>query len=155
MWLNSFDMQGFISVPFKIADAHYGFAPVDGMAKFSAAGIVLEFEAKILGLMKTGIKEVRIPLTEIMDIKLKSGTFNTKFERIFGAKIEIRLNNFTTLSEVPNKDGKIILKTLRADRELAEKAVQIIEETRNKPYLPNGENPVSLIYEDDTKELID
>ena len=146
-------MQSFISVPFKISNAHYGFAPVDGMAKFSPAGIVVEFEAKILGLMKTGIKEVRIPLSELLDIKLKSGAFNTKLERIFGSKIEIRLHNFSTLSEIPNKDGKILLKVLRADRDLAEKALQIIEESRNKPYLQSGETPVSLIYEDDTKEL--
>lgn len=144
--------KGFISVPFKISDAHYGLAPVDGMAKFSAAGIVLEFEAKILGLMKTGVKEVRIPLAEVLDIKVKSGAFNTKIEKLFGAKIELRLNNFTTLSEIPNKDGKIILKILRADRELAEKAVKVIEDSQNKSLL-DGESPVSLIYEDDTKEL--
>ena len=143
----------FISVPFKITDAHHGFAPVDGVAKFSAAGIVLEFEAKILGLMKTGVKEVRIPQSEILDIKLKSGAFNTKFEKLFGTKIEIRLNNFTTLSEVPNKDGKILLKIIRADRELAEKAIQVLQENQTKPSLPNGESPVSLIYEDETKEL--
>lgn len=146
-------MQGFISIPFKIADAHHGLAPVDGVAKFSAAGIVLEFEAKILGLMKMGVKEVRIPLAEVLDIKLKSGAFNTKFEKLFGTKIEIRLNNFATLSEIPNKDGKIILKIIRTDRELAEKAVQVIEESRNNLSLPSGESPVSLIYEDDTKEL--
>lgn len=144
-------MQTFISLPFKISDAHYGFAPVDGVAKFSVAGIVLEFEAKILGLMKTGVKEVRIPRAEIMDVKLKSGAFNTKIEKLFGTKIEIRLNNFTTLSEVPNKDGKISLKILRADRELAEKALKALE--ANQPTLPNGESPVSLIFEDETKEL--
>lgn len=146
-------MQSFISVPFKISDANYGFAPVDGVGKFSAAGIVLEFEAKIFGLMKTGVKEVRIPLAEILDVKLKSGTFNTKIEKLFGTKIEIRLNNFSTLSEVPNKDGKIILKVHRSDRELAEKALQVIEENRNKPSLQSEESPVSLIYEEDTKEL--
>lgn len=146
-------MQSFISVPFKISDAHHGFAPVDGVAKFSAAGIVLEFEAKIFGLMKTGVKEVRIPLAEILDIKLKSGSFDTKIEKLFGTKIELRLNNFATLSEVPNKDGKIILKVLRTDRELAEKSLQVIEESRNKPILREGESPVSLIYEEDTKEL--
>lgn len=146
-------MQGFISVPFKISDAHYGFSTVDGMAKFSSAGIVVEFEAKIFGLMKTGVKEVRIPMSEILDIKLKSGTFNTKLEKLFGSKIEIRLNNFSTLSEIPNKDGKILLKILRTDRDLAEKALRIIEETRNKPSLPSGESPISLIYEDETKEL--
>lgn len=146
-------MQGFISIPFKISDAHHGFAPVEGMAKFSVAGIVLEFEAKILGLMKTGVKEVRIPLSEILDVKIKSGVFDTKIEKIFGAKIEIRLNNFATLSEVPNKDGKITLKILRSDRELAEKALQAIQGNQNQPSLPNGESPVALIYEDDTKEL--
>ncbi len=143
----------FISVPFKITDAHHGFAPVDGVAKFSAAGIVLEFEAKILGLMKTGVKEVRIPQSEILDVKLKSGAFNTKFEKLFGTKIEIRLNNFTTLSEVPSKDGKISLKIIRADRELAERAVQALQENQTQSALPNGESPVSLIYEDETKEL--
>ena len=146
-------MKTFISVPFKISDANYGLAPVEGMAKFSAAGIVLEFEAKILGLMKTGVKEVRIPAAEILDVKLKSGAFDTKVEKIFGSKIEIRLNNFATLSEVPNKDGKITLKILRADRDLAEKALQMLDRNKSQPSLLENESPVSLIYEDDTKEL--
>jgi hypothetical protein len=144
---------GFISVPFKIPDAHSGFSKIDGLAKFSAAGIVLEFEAKLLGLMKTGVKEVRIPLSEILDLKVKSGAFDTKLEKLFGAKIEIRINSFTTLREIPNKDGRIILKILRSDRDLAEKAVRVIEEYKTKPMLPRGESPVSLIYEDETEEL--
>jgi len=43
----------FTSVPFK---AESGLTQVDGIAKFSSAGIVLEFESKFIGLIKSGVK---------------------------------------------------------------------------------------------------
>ena len=52
-------MHNFISVPFKTETSH-GIAQVNGVAKFSPAGIVLEFEKKILGLISEGIKEARL-----------------------------------------------------------------------------------------------
>lgn len=112
--------QNFISVPFKTEGAH-GLTTADGIAKFSSAGIILEFETKIVGLVKTGVKEVRLPIGEILDIKFRKG-FLKRF-----VKIEVRMKNFNAISEVPNEGGKITLKLIRDDFERGQEAVARLE----------------------------
>ena len=94
-------MTNFISVPFKTES---GLSQFDGMGKFSPAGIVLEFESKFLGFIKSGVQENRIALDELLDVKFRKGFFK------YGAKFEIRLKSFQQLSKLPNDDGKITLK---------------------------------------------
>lgn len=142
--------QGFIAVPFKIEGAHGGFSQVSGMAKISRAGIVLEFEAKIFGMMKTGVKEVGIPLAEIEEVKLK--------KRFFRFTLEIRLNNFKTVSEIPNKAGRIILQITKDDRERVEQAIRVVHAARaEKDALDILRTPVSRLFndegDDDTNKL--
>lgn len=142
-------MQSFTSIPFKIEGMHGGFSQVEGIGKFSSAGIVLEFEAKIFGIMKTGVKEVRIPLAEILDVKFKKGFLK------FGAKIEIRLKSFAKLNELPSKDGKVRLQIHRDDHSMAERSVKEIQNnledySRN---LPPQQVSVKELFDDETKEL--
>ena len=141
-------MQGFTTIPFK-TQSPQGFKEIEGIAKFSTAGIVLEFEAKILGLIKTGVKEVRLPLAEILDIKFKKGFLK------FAAKIEIRLKSFAKLNELPSKDGKISLKIPRDDFERASEAVKTLQKYLDEynQSLPPPQVSVSEIFEDETKEL--
>jgi len=130
----------FITIPFKIEGAHGGFSVVNGMAKISRAGIVLEFEAKIFGMMKTGIKEVRVQLKEIEEAKLK--------KRLFKSTLEIWLNNFKTLNEIPNKDGRIILQISKDDRPRAEEAVRILNGAKSESdALEILNSPVSRLFE--------
>jgi hypothetical protein len=140
----------FISVPFKIDD---NFTQIAGVGKFSAAGIVLEYEGKMFGIIKSGVKESRVALDEILDVKFRKGLFKR------GAKIEIRLKSFTRLSEMPNKDGKIALKISRDDFERAEEAVAKLQKdlTEHQESLPPAHTPVSRLFESDeefeTKEF--
>lgn len=141
--------QTFISVPFKIDD---NFTQIAGMGKFSAAGIILEYEGKLFGIIKHGVKEARISLDDILDVKFKKGVFKR------GAKIEIRLKNFAQLSEMPNKDGKISLKIEKGDFDTASTATGIVNAALNfQPSEFSREtSPVSRLFEDDeaeTKEL--
>ncbi|MGI8555627.1 MAG: hypothetical protein ACR2LT_04645 [Pyrinomonadaceae bacterium] len=105
---------GFISVPFKTKS---GVSQIKGIGKFSAAGIVLEYEGKIFGVIKSGIKESRLALEDILNVKLRKGVFK------IGAKIEIRTKSFAKLSETPNRNGKIILDIRRENFGLAQDAV--------------------------------
>lgn len=141
-------MQGFTTIPFK-TQSPQGFKEIEGIAKFSTAGIVLEFEAKILGLIKTGVKEVRLPLAEILDIKFKKGFLK------FSAKIEIRLKSFAKLNELPSKDGKISLKIPRDDFERASETVKTLQKhlAEYTQSLPPPQISVSDLFEDETKEL--
>lgn len=134
---------GFISVPFKIEGAHGGFSIVNGIAKISRAGIILEFEAKIFGMMKTGVKEVRVPIGEIEDLKIK--------KRFFKFTLEIWLNNFKTINEVPNKDGRIILQIAKDDHSRAERAVKVLSNARiEKEALEILQTPVGRLFGDDS-----
>jgi hypothetical protein len=132
----------FISVPFKIDD---NFTQIAGVGKFSRAGIVLEYEGKMFGIIKSGVKESRIALDEVLDIKFRKGLFKR------GAKIEIRLKSFTKQSEMPNKDGKISLKISRDDFERAEEAVAKLQKDliEYQESLPPAHTPVSRLFEGD------
>ncbi|MDQ6788835.1 MAG: hypothetical protein M3033_18690 [Acidobacteriota bacterium] len=141
----------FTSVPFKIDD---NFTQISGIGKFSAAGIVLEYEGKIFGIIKSGVKESRIALDEILDVKFKKGFLKR------GARIEIRLKSFTKLSEVPNKDGKIILKLAHDDFARGEEAVLNLQKDlrEHQETLHPQRTPVSSLFdnsEDETKDLDD
>ena len=110
-------MQAFTSVPFK---SEHGISQVHGLAKFSSAGIVLEYESKIIGLISTGLKDANIPIEELLDVKFKK-SFGKK-----GGKVEIRLKSFRMLAELPNQQGKIVLKVDGEDRDRAREAVDRI-----------------------------
>ena len=138
----------YISVPFKIDD---NFTQIAGVGKFSAAGIVLEYEGKIFGIIKSGVKESRIALDEILDVKFRKGVFKR------GAKIEIRLKSFTKLTEMPNKDGKISLKISRDDFERAEEGASKLQKdlTEHRESLPPTRTPVSRLFDNDESETSD
>lgn len=140
-------MQGFTTVPFKTESAH-GFKTVNGLAKFSAAGIVLEFEAKLFGLIGGGVKEVRIAKTDILDIKFKKGLFKV------GAKIVIRTNTVTKLAELPSEDGKVTLNLTRDDFERGRQAVEQLQKDMvlQSGQFPVGSSPVSQLIADDSED---
>ena len=144
-------MQSFTSVPFK-TETHHGLSSINGVAKFSAAGIVLEFESKLFGLIAGGVKEVRLHLTDIFDVKFKKGVFRRS------AKIEIRTTTITKLAELPNNDGKLILKVVADDIERAGEAVAKLQKDMSDEAaaLPPSHTPVSVLFdesEDETQEL--
>lgn len=144
--------QGFTSIPFK-TESHHGLTSINGIAKFSAAGIVLEFESKLFGVIAGGVKEVRVPIGEILDIKFKKGMFK------YGAKIEIRTHNFSVLAELPNNDGRVILKLIKDDFERGKDAVERLQKNMAEfqAQLPPPQVPVSHLFqedsEDETKQL--
>ena len=140
-------MQGFTTIPFKTESGH-GLTQVNGVAKFSAAGIILEYESKLLGLIGVGVKEVRVPLAEILDIKFRKGLFKR------WAKIEIRMRSFAKLAELPNKDGKLTLKLARGDFERGQSAVEQLQKdlTGHHESLPPPQSPVDQLFLDETEE---
>ena len=139
--------QGFTSVPFKTETAS-GLSQINGVAKFSPAGIVLEFESKLFGVIPGGVKEVRIPVGELLDVKFRRGLFR------IGAKIEIRTRTFATLAALPNNNGKVTLKLIRDDFERGQNAVEQMQKdlSYNASELPPSRTPVSQLFEDESEE---
>lgn len=141
--------QTFTSIPFKTES---GLSSVNGVAKFSSAGVVLEFESKLFGMFGSGVKEARLPLAEILDVKFRKGFFKR------GAKIEIRLKSFVQLAKLPNTEGKLILKLAPDDHERARSAVEQLNKDliEQRESLPPSHTPVSVLFdesEEETKEL--
>lgn len=132
----------FITVPFKTES---GLSQIDGIGKFSSAGIVLEFESKLFGIIKNGVKEIRLSTADILDVRFRKGLFKV------GAKIEVRLKSFAQLSELPNKDGKLTLKIKRNDFIRAQEAVTKLQKdlTEHQESLPPVHTPVSRLFEDE------
>lgn len=109
-------MQNFIIVPFN-AESEHGITTVEGIAKISRAGVILEFESKIVGLVSKGVKEVRLPANDILDVEFRKG-FMKRF-----ASIVIRMKSLGSLGDMPNTGGMIKLKLKRADFERGRDAV--------------------------------
>ena len=146
-------MQNFTSIPFK-SEKHDGFTVVNGIAKFSSAGIVLEFESKLLGLISGGVKEARLAVSDILDIEFKKGIFKRN------AKIVLRATSLVKLNELPHSDGKLTLKIQHADFERARNAVAKLEldMAEEAASIPPYHTPVSLLFDDgeaDTQKLED
>lgn len=139
--------QGFISVPFKTESGH-GLNQVNGVAKFSAAGIVLEYESKLFGVIGRGVKEVRLPLAEILDVRFRKGFMKR------GARIEVRTRTFAKLAELPNSDGKLVLKLLKDDFARGESAAAQIQKDLSafESELPPPHSPVSELFADDPED---
>ncbi|MBK9163914.1 MAG: hypothetical protein IPM21_08375 [Acidobacteria bacterium] len=146
--------NGFSSVPFK-TETNHGLTSVNGIAKFSSAGVVLEFEAKLFGIIGGGVKEVRLPIAEIMDIRFRKGFFKR------GAKIVIRTQTMAVLSELPNQDGKLTLKLAKDDWERGRSAVEEIDRSlaEYRAELPPSHTPLEQVFaesdvdEEETKKL--
>jgi len=136
-------MQNFTSIPFK-TNTHRGFMQVNGVAKFSSAGIVLEFESKLLSLLPIGVKEARLPIEEILDAKFKKGVFKR------GAKIEIRTKSLARLRELPTNDGKLKLEIHADDFERARDAAERLEKdmAAYAATLPPPQTTVSSLFDD-------
>lgn len=140
----------FIAVPFVFDGS---FSQIAGVAKFSPDGIALKYVDKLVepkgvfsAVVKNVVKKSSSEIDEILDVKFKKGIFK------IGARIEIRLKIFDKLGEIPNRNGKIILKINRADFECAEKAVaDLLHIMRNDFHvaLPNAQSPVSRLFDED------
>jgi hypothetical protein len=140
----------FTSIPFKTES---GLSSVNGVAKFSSAGIVLEFESKLFGLIGGGVKEARLALGDILDVKFRKGFFKR------GAKIEIRTKSFAQMAELPKSEGKVVLKLTPDDHERARLAVEQLNKdlAEHIEGLPPTRTPVSALFdesEEETDELM-
>lgn len=144
--------QGFTSIPFKTETAH-GLKSVNGVAKFSSAGIVLEFESKLFGLISDGVKEARLAVGDILDVRFKKGFLKR------GAKIVVRPRSLMAFNGIPNEDGKLKLNIKSEDFESARDAVARMQKDLGEftANLPPAHTPVSVLFdesEDETQKLL-
>src|SRR5262245_36087847 len=108
-------------VPFSFPDVYQGFAEGGGIATATTAGLTLEFQVKdsLVGMIKSDIHKVAIPINELHSIALKQGWF--------GTRLSIRVKNMTILARVPGSNtGEVELRVARRDKATAQTLVSIL-----------------------------
>ncbi len=111
-----------LSLPFKITNLFSDLAEAHGLVNMEGDFLRMEFQTQdaILGLLKSQLKEIRIPIQE-----LNSAIYQKK---LFGTKIILRANKLTTLSRVPGHEkGQVVLEISRKDRDIAEQLTSSLD----------------------------
>ena len=112
-----------ITLPFEVPGLFAGFAEGKGLAKAGQSELVLEFVVKdtVLDLFKSGLKEIRIPRSEVDVVRFKRGWL--------GAKVHIRLKSMKWLADLPGCDnGEVTLHVARQERDQAAEFVRVLQQ---------------------------
>jgi hypothetical protein len=114
-----------ISVPFTIQNVFQGFAETEGILSIDNADLKMEFQTSdnILGLLKSGVREVKLSLDKIEEITFR--------KRWLGCSLIIRMTEMRGASEVPNfSQGEILLSVAKKHSQAASDLVAAIQLTR-------------------------
>ncbi len=110
------------SIPFKIREAYQGFGEVEGIIRLEDCGLKIESQARdnFIGLIKSRIKVVLIPLDCLEEIGFKKG--------IFGNKMTLRVSSLELLSQFPYHDmGEI---SISIKRKHVDAAIELVSKIR-------------------------
>lgn len=106
------------SIPFDIPG---DFTNSSGILSLVDQELRIEFQTKdgFVGLVKSDVKKVVIPLTDIMDIRFKKSWFG-------GGKILLQVGSMELLKDVPNHESGII--RLHVKKQSKESAMNLVAE---------------------------
>ncbi len=102
-------------------DVNHGFQTAGGLIKLEDEQLVVEYQTKdaFLEVIKSDVKEVRIPLRELQSVEFKKGWFSSK--------ILLEGRSMWVLNDLPGADqGECALKIKRKDKKDAENLVSKI-----------------------------
>lgn len=108
-------MTNMHTIPFSISDAYEGLADVDGLARFEADVLTLEFETKdaFFGIVKSGVKTVEIPLGDLASVAFKKSMIR--------ATLRLRVRSMALIEDLPGtKGGEFKLRFARKYRNEAQ-----------------------------------
>lgn len=108
------------SVPFTITSLFAGLGQCHGMVYDAEDHLRFEFQIKdsISGIIKSSVRQVRVPVTQIESVQLVKGLFGGKWA---GVRIQMQAVSFDTFKEIPGMShGKIELQVSKENASLAE-----------------------------------
>ena len=108
------------SVPFKVGQ-YEGFATSEGIVFFHENSIVVQYETKdaVFGVVKSGLKEIEIPLDVVEEVTFDAG--------LFRKKLTIVVSDMDYCVDVPGGNGnRISLPIKKKYADSAEDFVQAI-----------------------------
>jgi hypothetical protein len=110
------------TVPFTV-DLYGGLGRCEGLLRDEGECLGLEFQIKdsLAGILKSGVRNVRIPLKDLVSVTLQKGWLGTCW---LGLKIILQSNRIETLQDVPGStQARVELHIARRDRDAAEQLV--------------------------------
>ena len=108
------------AVPFQYDQLYGGLADCQGLVRLDGKDLCLEFQVKdsIVGVLKSEVKQVRIPLRELSEVRLERGWFG------WSTKLLIQADSLAPVQDVPGMaQGRLLLGIARRDRPAAERLV--------------------------------
>jgi len=98
------------SIPIKLSDSFEGLAESKGLLSMKEDNINIQFQTKdsILGVMKSGLILVEIPLSNLVELSYKKS--------LFGNKLILKVDDLRVVEKMPNSDNnEVILTIARGD----------------------------------------
>ena len=114
-------MPYFTILRFLIPEVYAGFAEAQGLMRVDENTLMLEFEIRdsLVGLLKSRIKEIKIPISEIDSVTLNKDWFKIS--------LIIRTQKLSSLGDLPKQErGQIKLHLSHEDGEIAEWLVSFL-----------------------------
>ncbi len=102
-------MQSF-SIPVKLADSLEGFAESKGLLSVKNEIIKIQFQTvdAILGVVKSGLNEVEIPLSHLLELSYKKS--------LFGNKLILKVDDLRVIEKLPEcNNNEVVLSIARKD----------------------------------------
>ena len=103
------------SLPFSVS-AYGGLARADGLLRLEGQSLVVEFQVqdRLLGWFRSDLKEQRIPIAEIDDIRLKTHWFRRP-------RLVVQTETMRVSRQIPGSEHGMFELTLEPRHELAAK----------------------------------
>jgi hypothetical protein len=116
------------AVPFTLGHLYAGLGQCEGLLRDEGDNVCLEFQVKdaVAGIIKTGVRELRIPLKDLVSVTLTKGWLGNTW---LGVKITLQAARLETLKDMPGaSQGRLELSIARKDRDAAERFVAGLHE---------------------------
>ena len=108
------------TVPVALGDLYEGFASAHGLIRDEGDHLCIEFQVQdaVFGLIKSGIRQVRIPVADLASVTLERRWFGLM------TKLIIQVSSMEAVREIPGMaKGQCTLGIARKDRMAAAKFV--------------------------------
>jgi hypothetical protein len=125
------------TVPFTLDNVWAGFGQGEGLLRDEGTHLCLEYQLKdaVVGAFKGGLKQVRIPLKDLVSVTLTKGWLGKYW---LGTKIVIQAARMDVLQDMPGaSQGRIEVSVSKKDRDAAEKFVADLHEHDEKATEPH------------------
>jgi hypothetical protein len=111
-------------VPFKLGSLYGDLASGHGLLRIEDNQLCLEFQVQdsLLGLLKSSVKQVRIPRADLASVKLQRSWFG------LCTSLVIQVARMESVQDVPGmSQGRVVLSIARKDREATERLITALE----------------------------